>query len=61
MSLRVGHESILRHGHPARMQTGWVGLMKGAIYPDNRALGLVHRSPPIAGTGETRILYCLDA
>jgi hypothetical protein len=60
----MGHlpnESILRHGHPGRMETGWVGLMKGAIYPDDRALGLVHRSPPIAGTGETRILFCLDA
>ncbi|WP_295589803.1 DUF1826 domain-containing protein [uncultured Lamprocystis sp.] len=36
-------------------------IMKGAIYPDDRAVGLVHRSPPIAGTGETRILSCLDA
>jgi len=60
----MGHlpnESILRHGQPARMQTGWVGLMKGETFPANQGMGLVHRSPPIAGTGETRIFLCLDA
>ncbi len=64
----MGHlpnESILRHGHPGRMETGWVGLMKGENYPGNQGpgnqgMGLVHRSPPIAGTGETRVLFCLD-
>jgi len=53
-------QSILRHGHPARMETGWVGLMKGEVFPGNQGLGLVHRSPPIADTGETRVLFCLD-
>jgi hypothetical protein len=59
----MGHlpnESILRHGHPARMEAGWVGLMKGELFPGNQGLGLVHRSPPILDTGETRVLFCLD-
>ena len=59
----MGHlpnESILRHGQPARMESGWVGLMKGEVFPGHQGIGLVHRSPPIAGTGETRVLFCLD-
>jgi hypothetical protein len=34
--------------------------MKGEVFPGNQGMGLVHRSPPIAGTGETRVLFCLD-
>jgi hypothetical protein len=27
---------------------------------ENWRIDLVHRSPPIAGTGQTRVLFCLD-
>jgi hypothetical protein len=38
-----------------------VGLFKGAAWPGNAGNGIVHRSPPILGTGVTRFLFCLDA
>jgi hypothetical protein len=37
-----------------------VGLFKGDAWPGNRGNGIVHRSPPVAGTGRTRLLACLD-
>jgi len=37
-----------------------VGLFKGDAWPGNRGNGIVHRSPPVAGTGQTRLLACLD-
>jgi hypothetical protein len=51
---------IVRCGEPARFQPFWVGILKGGAYPGNAGHGLVHRSPPIAGTGQTRVLFCLD-
>ncbi len=35
-----------------------VGLFKGCA--DDACAGIVHRSPPIAGTGGTRLLLCLN-
>lgn len=35
-----------------------VGIFKGSC--DGRGRGLVHRSPPIAGTGHSRLLLCLN-
>lgn len=63
LALETGrpNEAILRHGEPNRLRPFWVGVMKGDQFPGNQGNGLVHRSPPIAGTGETRILFCLDA
>lgn len=55
------NEAILRHGEPRRMAPFWVGVMKGECFPGNAGKGLVHRSPPIAGTGQVRVLFCLDA
>lgn len=40
--------------------TGSPFLMRGTRWPDGPASGLLHRSPPIAGTGETRLLLVLD-
>ncbi len=37
---------------------GTVALFKGACAADD--CGIVHRSPPIAGTGITRLLFCLN-
>lgn len=52
--------AIVRYGRPAQFQPFWVGVMKGELFPGNRGNGLVHRSPPIAGTDQTRVLLCLD-
>lgn len=48
---------------PTRLQTfgaGHVGLLKGESWPGNRGRGLVHRSPPAAPSGLSRLLLCLD-
>lgn len=42
-----------------RMATGDVGVFRGTLWPGG-VLPLVHRSPPIAGRGETRLLLVLD-
>lgn len=43
-----------------RMDRGWIAIMRGgkAATPDVPALP--HRSPPIAGTGETRLFVAID-
>ncbi|ANT62213.1 hypothetical protein AYJ57_17460 [Salipiger sp. CCB-MM3] len=51
-------------GEPAQvqqMQAGWVGLFRGRLWPGDLPCGLLHRSPPIAGSGETRLLLVIDA
>ncbi|MEM6973180.1 MAG: DUF1826 domain-containing protein [Pseudomonadota bacterium] len=35
-------------------------LLRGTLWPANPPTGLVHRSPPIAGTGRTRLVLVLD-
>jgi len=55
------NERILRFGEPRRLEPFWVAVMKGDHLPGNAGRGLVHRSPPIAGTGRRRLLFCLDA
>ncbi len=54
------NECIVRFGEPSRFAPFWVGILKGDAYPGNAGRGLVHRSPPIAGSGENRVLFCLD-
>jgi hypothetical protein len=54
------NEEVLAHGAPERMEPFSVGVMKGESYPGNEGNGLVHRSPPVSGTGHTRVLLCLD-
>lgn len=44
-----------------RMEAGWVGLFRGRRWPGPESCGLVHRSPPIEGSGETRLLLVIDA
>ena len=49
---------------PARIfsvATGVPILLRGTLWPETPASGLLHRSPPIEGTGETRLLLVLDA
>jgi len=52
------NDRILRTGNPERLDTCWVGLLKGERYPGNQGCGQVHRSPPAAGMA--RLLFCLD-
>ena len=41
--------------------TGAPILLRGTLWPESPKSGLLHRSPPIDGTGETRLLLVLDA
>jgi hypothetical protein len=43
-----------------RMGTGDVGIFRGALWTGEERSGVVHRSPPIAGWGVTRLLLVLD-
>lgn len=40
--------------------TGSPVILRGTRWPERPLSGLLHRSPPIAGTGETRLLLVLD-
>lgn len=42
------------------LPTGSVGLFRGLLFPSDEQTGIVHRSPPIDGTGETRLLLVID-
>ncbi len=55
------NEKIIRFGEPSRLEPFWVGILKDDAYPNNQGKGLVHRSPPVSGSGQTRVVFCLDA
>ncbi len=40
--------------------TGSPIVLRGMLWPESPRAGLVHRSPPIEGTGETRLVLVLD-
>ncbi len=40
--------------------TGAPILLRGTLWPERPRSGLLHRSPPIEGTGETRLVFVLD-
>ncbi len=40
--------------------TGAPAILRGTLWPDPPPCGLLHRSPPIEGTGETRLVLVLD-
>ena len=42
------------------VQTGSPILLRGTLWPAEPPSGLLHRSPPIEGTGETRLVLVLD-
>ncbi|MEL7257488.1 MAG: DUF1826 domain-containing protein [Pseudomonadota bacterium] len=42
------------------VQTGAPILLRGTLWPAQPPSGLLHRSPPIEGTGETRLVLVLD-
>lgn len=45
---------------PRQMATGAVAILRGARWPGDEETGLRHRSPPIGGSGETRLLLVID-
>ncbi|GGX66145.1 hypothetical protein GCM10007385_39190 [Tateyamaria omphalii] len=40
--------------------TGSPMIMRGSLWPETPKSGLLHRSPPIEGSGETRLVLVLD-
>jgi len=40
--------------------TGSAMLLRGTLWPEEVQSGLLHRSPPIEGNGETRLLFVID-
>lgn len=42
------------------VQTGAPILLRGTLWPAQPPSGLLHRSPPIEGTGESRLVLVLD-
>ncbi len=55
------NERIIRFGEASHLSPFSVGLMKDDAWPGNKGFGLVHRSPPVAGSGQMRVMFCLDA
>ena len=55
---------ISTDGHAPRsvfaVPTGSSMIMRGTLWPETPKSGLLHRSPPIEGTGETRLVLVLD-
>lgn len=47
-------------GRISTVPTGSPILLRGTLWPEKPNAGLLHRSPPIEGTGETRLLLVLD-
>ncbi|MEM7524557.1 MAG: DUF1826 domain-containing protein [Pseudomonadota bacterium] len=50
-------------GDPEQVHTTPTGapiLLRGTRWPERPGTGFLHRSPPIAGTGETRLVLVLD-
>lgn len=46
--------------HISTVPTGSPILLRGSRWPETPESGLLHRSPPIEGSGETRLLLVLD-
>jgi len=46
--------------HIFTVPTGAPILLRGTLWPQRPSSGLLHRSPPIEGTGETRAVLVLD-
>lgn len=58
---RSCEESVfLEEGRIQQAQTGAVVLLKGALYVDDNAKAVVHRSPSIEGDGQKRLLLRFD-
>jgi hypothetical protein len=56
---RVEHGEAV-FGQMQEMASGAVAIFRGSRWNPNEPLAVTHRSPPIAGSGETRLLAVLD-
>ncbi len=56
---RTGAGSALT-GRMFTLPTGAPILLRGTLWREHPAAGLLHRLPPIAGTGQTRLVLVLD-
>ena len=56
----VAAESAGDPGAVLTVSRGSPILLKGTLWPDAPASGLLHRSPPIEGTGKTRLVLVFD-
>lgn len=45
---------------PLDLVTGAAAILRGALWPGREATRLLHRSPPVAGTGKARLLLVID-
>jgi hypothetical protein len=55
------HRELLIPGAAVyQARAGWVCLQKGDAYPGARGRAIVHRSPPIEGTGVSRLRLTLE-
>ncbi len=43
-----------------QVATGAPMILRGTLWPEDPPSGLLHRSPPVANTGETRLVLVLD-
>jgi hypothetical protein len=48
-------------GRVLSVPTGAPIVLRGTLWPAEKPAGLLHRSPPITGTGTTRLVLVLDA
>jgi hypothetical protein len=55
------NDAAIRTGAPVqRLRTGWIGLFKGERQRGMEGRGIVHRSAPIRGTGQRRLVVKID-
>ncbi|MFT3691023.1 DUF1826 domain-containing protein [Paenirhodobacter sp.] len=45
---------------PQDVAPGAAAILRGTLWPGQEATALLHRSPPIGGTGQTRLLLVID-
>lgn len=58
----AANAAIVKNCHEIRtVPAPWVAVLKGAAWPGNEDLGLVHRSPPVAEAGLRRLVFMADA
>lgn len=45
---------------PLDLTAGAAAILRGTLWPGREKTGLLHRSPPISGTGQSRLLLVID-
>lgn len=50
----------IREQAPLELTTRAAAILRGALWPGRAKTGLLHRSPPISGAGQNRLLLVID-